>query len=221
MGRKFLFFTISIFFKLFTRVEKKGLENIPKEGGAIIAINHPGRAEIFLAFTMTQRKDVTGLVAEKYEDIWITRMLIHWIDGIFLDRFNPDIHALRSALDYLKRGWILGVAPEGTRSPTPAMQEAKPGIAYLAAKSGVPVVPAGAVVPRESLRQILKFKKPPIQIHFGAPFFLPPLTGKDKDAQLKAGTDEIMCQIAALLPEDMHGYYADHPRLKELLAPQK
>ncbi len=217
MIRFLLFWSIKIFFKLFTRVDTHGLNNIPDEGGAIIAINHPGRMEIFLAFIMTSRKDVTGLAAEKYEDYWITRVLINAIEGIFLDRFKLDLRALKTALAYLKKGWILGIAPEGTRSPTIALAEGKEGIAFIASKSGVPIIPAGAIVPRGIFWEVLKLKRPKVKITFGKAFVLPPFDRKERSLQQKKGTEEIMCQIAALLPHEMHGFYANNPRIEEII----
>ena len=217
MVRKLLYWTIKILFKIFTRVDARGAENIPEKGGVIVAINHTGRMEVFLTFIMTNRKDVTGLAAEKYENIWITRYLIEAIDGIWLDRFNPDFGALKSALAYLKNGWVLGIAPEGTRSPTLALTEGKQGVAFLASKSSVPVIPVGTIIPKDTFWQALKLKRPPIIITFGKAFTLPPLVRKEREDQLQTGTDEIMCRIAALLPPEMHGFYEDNPRLKEIL----
>jgi 1-acyl-sn-glycerol-3-phosphate acyltransferase len=57
-----------------------------------------------------------------------------------------------------------------------------------------------------------------ITARFGKPFTLPPFSRDDREGSLKQQTDEIMCRIAALLPESHRGFYADHPRLKELLA---
>jgi 1-acyl-sn-glycerol-3-phosphate acyltransferase len=56
-----------------------------------------------------------------------------------------------------------------------------------------------------------------ITVTAGPPFMLPPLPARDRDAALKQDTDEIMCRIAALIPPEYRGVYADHPRLKELL----
>ncbi len=217
MIRKIIYWSIKIYFTLFTRLEVLGIENIPENGGAIIAINHPGRMEIYLAFGMTKRNDVTGLAAEKYESHWFYHYLIEAIDGIFIDRFNPDFGALKKSLAYLKKGWLLGIAPEGTRSPTIELTEGKQGVSFLASKSGVPVIPTGAVIPRNSFMDSLKLKRPKVSIKFGKAFILPPTSRESREKQLQEGAEEIMCQIAALLPENMHGFYSDHPRLKDLL----
>jgi 1-acyl-sn-glycerol-3-phosphate acyltransferase len=56
-----------------------------------------------------------------------------------------------------------------------------------------------------------------VKLRIGKPFTLPPLDEDNRTASLRANSDEVMCRIAALLPEEKHGLYADHPRLKELL----
>jgi 1-acyl-sn-glycerol-3-phosphate acyltransferase len=139
--------------------------------------------------------------------------------GIWLDRFNADIGAIREVLTRMKAGGILVIAPEGTRSKTETMAEGKPGVAYLALKVGVPIVPVGLVgtEDRVVLNRLKHFKKSEIKIIVGEPFNLPPIQRKDRDAALKQSTDEIMCRIGALLPEKYRGVYANHHRLKELL----
>jgi 1-acyl-sn-glycerol-3-phosphate acyltransferase len=119
----------------------------------------------------------------------------------------------------MKSGGILVMAPEGTRSKTEAMAEGKPGVAYLAMKAGVPIVPIGLVgtEDRVILEHLKQFKKSKIRIIVGAPFILQPIKGRISDETLKQYTDEIMCRIGVLLPEKYRGVYADHPRLKELL----
>ena len=120
----------------------------------------------------------------------------------------------------MKAGGILVIAPEGTRSKTEAMAEGKPGVAYLALKGGLPIVPVGltGTEDRAVLERLKHFKKSEIKIIVGRPFNLPPIQRKDRDVFLKQYTDEIMCQIGVLLPEKYRGVYAEHPRLKELLA---
>jgi 1-acyl-sn-glycerol-3-phosphate acyltransferase len=97
--------------------------------------------------------------------------------------------------------------------------EGKPGVAYLAARSGFPVV-AVAITGTEDkvvLGNLKRLRKSTIILTGGEPFIIPPLPNKNRNEALQKYTDEIMCQIAALLPERYRGVYAEHPRLKELL----
>ena len=212
-------FLLRILLSLIVRVEVSGLENISPTGGLIITGNHLGRLDPFLVYSIVARQDIIMLVAEKYRSSGIARWLVKRVDGIFVDRFNADFHVLRVVLNRLKRGGALVMAPEGTRSTTGGLIKGRPGAAYLAAKSGLPVVPVAewggldANIPR----QLRHLRRAEVKIKVGQPFTLPPLDPRDRETTLQRGTDEIMCRIAVLLPPEYRGIYADHPRLKELL----
>jgi 1-acyl-sn-glycerol-3-phosphate acyltransferase len=144
------------------------------------------------------------------------------VDAVWLDRYEADFRTLRIVLKRLKKGEILGMAPEGTRSETEALVMGKPGAAYLAAKANVPIIPVGLTgtedrVVKYRLRHLRRLD---INIRIGEPFYLPPMDRKNRDEYLDQSTEEIMCRIAELLPPQYRGVYADAPRLQELLAGQ-
>ncbi len=211
---------IRMLFRLITRIEVEGMENVPSSGGLIAVTNHVGRLDPGLAYVLIDRDDIIMLVAEKYRETAIFRWLTWAIDGIWVDRFNADFNAVRACLRRLKRGGMLVIAPEGTRSPTGSLIMARSGAGYLAMKSGAPILPA-AVTGTEDAEvktRIRQLRRIEIQVRFGEPFHLEPLAGAERDRVLEAYDDEIMCRIAALLPAERRGVYADHPRLKELLS---
>ena len=142
------------------------------------------------------------------------------MDGIWLNRDEIDTRALRAARDHLQSGGVLGIAPEGTRSQTGALIEAKTGVAFLADQAKVPIVPAAVIGTWQITKEVITLKRPVIVVKFGKPFMLPTVDRKNKDRDLKKNTDEIMCHLAAFLPPELRGVYADHPRLKELLSSQ-
>jgi 1-acyl-sn-glycerol-3-phosphate acyltransferase len=113
----------------------------------------------------------------------------------------------------------LVIAPEGTRSKTKSLIKGKPGAAYLASRGGVPILPAGMYGTEDDLvsHRLKHFQKLDLHIQFGTPFTLPPLPKHHRDEILNQYTDEIMCQIAALLPPSYRGIYAEYPRTLELL----
>jgi len=113
----------------------------------------------------------------------------------------------------------LVMAPEGTRSPTEGMIEGKPGSGYLAAKAGVPIVPVGITGTEDRLvkQQLRHLRRVQVRARVGKPFTLPPFDNKNREAAVQRATEEIMCQIAALIPPHNRGIYADHPRLVELI----
>ena len=210
---------IQIITPLFMRVEVHNPEKIPTTGGCIAASNHLGRLDAIMPFYLIKRDDIILFVAEKYERYAIFRWLGRKLDAIFVDRFNADIGALRTTLKRLQQGQLLVVAPEGTRSKSMALNEAHQGVVYLAAKAGVPIIPAAAVGTEDKVvkSRLMRFKRAHILVRFGDPITVPPITTKDREQILDLYTDELMCQIAALLPQAYRGFYADHPRLKELL----
>ncbi|MGD0610819.1 MAG: lysophospholipid acyltransferase family protein [Anaerolineales bacterium] len=218
--RNFLRWLVRLLINLFARVEVRGLENVPQGTSFVIASNHLGFIDTFLVFYALNRWDLFVLIGEKWGEIPFFRWVGKYFNFVFIDRFNPDVKAMRAVLERMKAGQVLVIAPEGTRSRTGALIEGKPGVSYLAAKLGYPIVPAAitGTPDRVILDHLLHFKRAPVTVTAGPVFRLPSLPLKDREKALQRDTDEIMCRIAALLPEKYRGWYAAHPRLKELLA---
>ena len=135
-----------------------------------------------------------------------------------MDRDKTDFFALRQALDHLRHGAIVGIAPEGTRSrETSGLLEGKQGAALIAARASVPIIPVGIFGSDKINEQFLRLRRPPVEVCIGEPYSLPEFDRNDRQAWLSKYTDEIMCRIAVLLPTAYRGFYEEHPRLKELL----
>ncbi len=203
---------------LIAKVEVIDYENVPS-GACVIATNHLGMLDVTMLFYTLDRWDVFVPTAEKWEEIPLLKWLSKYLNLIFIDRFNPDLKAMRKIISLMEQGNVLVMAPEGTRSRNETMQEGKPGVSYLAAKLGRPVVPVGiaGTEDRAVIENLKHLRRTHITVRAGKAFTLPPLPKKDRDAALKADTDEIMCRIAVLIPPKYRGVYANHPRLKELL----
>ncbi|MEZ4517168.1 MAG: lysophospholipid acyltransferase family protein [Chloroflexota bacterium] len=193
------------------------------EGAYIATANHIGRLEVLLVLVLSDRNDIVLLLAEKYRKYAIWRYIAEKTDAIWVNRFDADLGALRKVLKRLKQGDVLAIAPEGTRSPTEALIEGKPGAAFLAYKADVPIIPIGIVGTEDRIvkSRLKRFQKLDIVARVGTPYRLAPQQeGQDRETYMQAQTDEIMCRIAALLPPDHRGVYTDHPRLRELLIEQ-
>lgn len=216
----FLRWLIRAIFNLIARVEVTGYENLPKEGSYVIATNHLGILDAPMAFYAIDRWDMYVMIAEKWEKVKIFKWLGRYFNFIFIDRFNADIKTLRKVIRLMEEDNIMVIAPEGTRSRVGSLIEAKPGVSYLATKLKRPIVPVAlSGTEDEAVIDNLKhLKRTHMKVTAGYPFTLPPLPKEGRDEALKQYTDEIMCHIAALLPEKYRGVYADHPRLKDLLA---
>jgi len=215
--RKLLRWVLYGLIRILSRLTVTGIENIPLEGSCLLTGNHLGIVDGPLIFSLIKRDDATGLVALKHRSNPAIRFIVDTAGGIWIDRTRTDFGALKEARNHLKKGGLLGIAPEGTRSDSHALIEAKPGVAFLADVSNALIVPSGTTGSENSLKKMFTFQRPKVHIRFGEPYRLPPLERKDRDASIKRNTDEIMCRIAAMLPEEYRGFYADHPRVQELL----
>jgi 1-acyl-sn-glycerol-3-phosphate acyltransferase len=205
---------------LIARLETVGWEQVPASGqGYVVAANHVGRLDAFLVYALLDRPDIIVMVAEKYRRYALTRFLVRLVDGIFVDRYNADFGAVRETLRRLKKGGILAMTPEGTRSATGNLIAGKPGGIYLAWKAGVPILPVAVTGSEDAVvaQRLKHFRRLEIRIAAGAPFRLPAEADPDRDQAMRRYTDEVMCRISMLLPAERRGVYADHPRLAELL----
>jgi 1-acyl-sn-glycerol-3-phosphate acyltransferase len=172
-------------------------------------------------YCLINRENVTGLVAKKHQKNPFFHWVIDTMGGIWLNRNEIDTRALRAARDHVKSGGVLGIAPEGTRSDTGALIKAKTGVAFIADQAKAPILPVAVSGTWQITSEILTLRRPVIKVNFGESFTLPQVDRSSRDADLKRNTDEIMCRLAALLPPENRGVYADHPRVQELIRIQE
>jgi 1-acyl-sn-glycerol-3-phosphate acyltransferase len=215
--RKRLLKIVRFVYKTLTRTEFIGTENIPTVGGVILATNHMSRADVPLLMLTPDRPDMLALAADKYKKHPIFRIILNAADVIWLDREKADFSALTLARQYIQNGGAIGIAPEGTRSKIGALIEGKAGTALLAARANCPIVPVGITGTETAVKKLFTLHRPKLVVRYGRAFRLPPFSQDDRTVWLSKCTDEIMCHIAALLPESYRGFYKDHPRLQELL----
>jgi 1-acyl-sn-glycerol-3-phosphate acyltransferase len=203
-----------------TQFQVIGRENLPATGGVLLTTNHLSRLDTPLLLAITERQDLVGIVAKKYQKKPFFKWILNKVGAmVWMDRSRTDFSALRDALYHLRTGAIVGIAPEGTRSSeSKGLLEGKQGAALLAGRASVPVVPVGIVGSEKINQHWLRLRRPPVTIRIGRPYTLPEIDRENRQAWLSHYTDEIMCRIAALLPPDYRGFYSSHPRLKELLA---
>jgi 1-acyl-sn-glycerol-3-phosphate acyltransferase len=218
MKYKTLRSVVRFLMKIITDIEVNGLEKLP-EGNVIIAANHLGRLDTAALLCILDREDIIMPVAEKYKNHPLYGAIGRAANAIWLNRFDADYSAFRQILDRMKQGGLLVIAPEGTRSKTEALQEGKMGVAFLASKSGYPVLPVAVTgtEDRGIMENIKHFRRSKITATAADLFYIDIPKGIGREEAMRQATDEIMCQIGALLPEKYRGVYADHPRLKELL----
>ena len=209
-----------ILLRIIADIELVNWDTFPRSGGLIVVTNHVGLLDAMLGVTFTPRNDFIIVIAQKYKANRFWRWIGNRVDAVWINRKQTDFRALRLAQRRLQEGEIAGIAPEGTRSPTGALQPGKHGAIYLAAKAGVPLIPVAITGTRDQevqarLRRLRRLK---IRLEAGELIEPPPMTRAQRDEFMEKWTTEIMCRLAALLPESYRGVYADHPRVEELLA---
>jgi 1-acyl-sn-glycerol-3-phosphate acyltransferase len=199
-------------------VEVVGLEKLP-QGNVLIAANHLGRLDTAVLLYILDREDIIMAVAEKYKNHPLFGAIGRTANAIWLNRFEADFAALREILVRMQKGGLMVIAPEGTRSKTASMQEGKMGVAFLASKSGYPVLPVALTGTEDGgvISNLKRFRRSKIKVVAGELFYIEIPKGKGREQAMREATDEIMCRIAAELPDKYRGFYAEHPRLKELL----
>lgn len=204
--------------KIIAEIDVHGLERLPA-GNVIAAANHLGRLDSAVLLCLTDREDIIMVIAEKYKNHPLFGPIGRSANAIWLNRFEADFSALREILERMKTGGMLVIAPEGTRSKTEALQEGKMGVAFLAGKSGYPILPVAitGTEDRAVLENLMHFRRTKITVTAGDLLHIEIPPGKGREQAMHAATEEIMSRLAALLPEKYRGVYADHPRLKELL----
>jgi len=188
----------------------ENIENLPAHGSAIVIFNHIAFIDPIVVLSVLPRNavplarhDVFGIPGWGiFPRLW----------GVIpVRRDEVDRGALRKALAVLEAGEVLLVAPEGTRHSS--LQRAKSGLAYLALKSGAPIVPVAIegtkgyptlIVGRNDLA--------PITIRVGRPFQYIEMQGRWDRDRLRTMTDEAMYVLAGMLPEERRGVYSDLSR---------
>jgi 1-acyl-sn-glycerol-3-phosphate acyltransferase len=195
----------------------KGQENVPRKGGLIIVCNHLSNGDPPLVTEAVPRQLAWMAKAEWFKTPVVGR-LFRLAGMIPVRRFEADLGALRKAQEALKEGLALGMFPEGTRGGDKGLRAGEPGSALLALRTGAPVQPMAiwgtehVKLPRDLLRRTRA------HIRFGKPFALERPAGRISREDVAAGTDRIMREIAALLPEKYRGIYKEQPQAEEVTA---
>jgi 1-acyl-sn-glycerol-3-phosphate acyltransferase len=190
------------------RVDKRDMPKVPARGPFILVGNHIGSLEVPALFTHLQPRVIYGLAKT---ETWNNKFMAWLFDlwrAIPVRRGEADLDAIRACLEVLKAGSILAIAPEGTRSYDGRLLRGQPGTALLALRSGAPILPMAHWGGENFGANLKKFKRTDFHFRVGKPFYLDPKGEKVNGEMRQAMADEIMCQIAALMPEEYHGAYA-------------
>ena len=191
------------------RIDDSQLSRVPGHGPLILVANHINFLEVPVVFTHLQPRPVTGFVKSETWDNRAMAYLFNLWGGIPLRRGEADMAAYHLALEALMKGKIVAVAPEGTRSGNGQLQRGSPGIVTLALRSGAPVLPMAYYGSEGFRRNIVRLRRTDFYIRVGRPFHVHSSNGQSIRQIRQAITDEIMYQLAALLPVPYRGVYSD------------
>lgn len=200
-----------ILFKVFTRLEIEGKENVPPAGSIIVVSNHLHLADPpLLILSLLPRKSRFMAKEELFKSHFFG-ILMRLAEAFPVQRGGTikDMEvALQQAVDVLGEGLVLGMFPEGGRSPKAQLLWGQPGMAVIALRSGAPILPVG-IAGTEKLKGLGWLRRPEVTVKFGEPFRLPVTEGRLSKPQLKLMTGLIMKRIASLLPAEYRGEYKD------------
>lgn len=196
-----------------TRVSVEGLEHVPRSGPLILAANHASNADppiVACWLTPALGRPVHWMAKAEALDWPIAGWFMRSNGAFGIRRGAADTEAFRLARAVLDDGRVLGTFPEGTRSATGLMQQAKDGVTLLALRSGAPVLPIGVggtdrFWPRG--RPLWRIGGR-ITLRIGEPFLLERGVGPDGSKEsLEQVTTRLMRRIAELVPERQRGVY--------------
>ena len=199
---------IAVLLKLLARVRAVGVSRIPRTGPLILAINHINFLEIPLLYTLLRPRRVLGMTKAETWHNPAFRILANLWEAIPLRRGVADTRAFNRAAAELRRGAIVGIAPEGTRSRHGRLQKANAGIITLAARTGAPILPVAHYGGEEVFRSFRRFRRARVTVRVGKPVVVAE-GGTLTRVQREAYLNEVMTALARLMPPEYRGYYAD------------
>ncbi|MBN1265476.1 MAG: 1-acyl-sn-glycerol-3-phosphate acyltransferase [Anaerolineales bacterium] len=214
--RRFMQWLSKVAFWLLTDLEIEGMENFPPSGPLLIVGNHFSMVDV-AAFVRTAPYPIEFIGGAKTPNAPPVMSLIPRLWGVLpVFRGTGSHFALREAEKVLNKNGVVAIFPEGG-SHARQLRPARPGAAFLAAHSRALILPIGLVGMDEVFEHLARFKKAHIRIRVGKPFGPYEVTGRGRERrqQLDEIGDRIMREIAALIPEDKHGYLSEDAELRD------
>jgi len=203
-------------FAILTRMEIIGEENIPTRGPLLVVGNHFSFIDpvAFVRFAPWPIEFVGGAVTP-HAPLW-TRIIPFLWGYHKLYRGTGSRDALRAAETILQNNGFLGIFPEAGNWAT-VLRPPRPGTAYLAARTGAPLLPVGLNGFTEVFPSLFKGKRAKVTVNIGKPFgpFSASGSGRERRSQLDEIGHEIMHHIAELIPPEKRGHYSDDPAIRE------
>ncbi len=199
-------FIVRSLLSIFSDFQITGQENIPRSGPLIVAINHIHFIDALIPGLVIPRRTVGMAKVEAFRTPGLG--LGMRLYGAFpVQRGQVDRRAINRALAILRYGGAFAIAPEGTRSKTGGLQKARDGVTFVALRSGAPILPVAIAGTNRVFPEIRRLRRAKVRVVIGKPFRLRPEGVQAAKDEIRRMTDEIMFELAALLPEEYRGVY--------------
>ncbi|MGO2124419.1 lysophospholipid acyltransferase family protein [Glutamicibacter arilaitensis] len=200
------------------RAEVTGLENVPKEGGFVVASNHLSFFDSLIIQALTPRDVAFFAKAEYFTTPGLKgkmmKTFFESVGSIPVQRGEQaaSVAALDSLVEIVENGSGIGIYPEGTRSRDGKLYRGRTGVGWLALTTGVPVVPVG-LIGTEKLQPAGSkgFRPAKFHIHYGEPLYFDQLGRKHPLPQRRQATDRIVDAIAELSGQERVDSYNQLP----------
>ena len=199
---------LKIILGLMCRIDDDQLKRVPEKGPLIMVVNHINIIDIPMLLVGLYPRHVTALVKIEAWGNPIFRILLVMWEAVPVRRGETDLTAMRQSVQTLKKGWILGVSPEGTRSGDGSLLPAHAGMVLLALQTGAGLIPVGYYGHEKMWANLRRLRRSDFHFVVGRPFHLDPHGEKVTHQVRQQMLDEIMYQLAALLPPANRGAYS-------------
>lgn len=205
-GRILAFLTRALLFRVYGRGRVIGLENVPLEGGLILAANHASNLDPFMGSAITnQRRKMWGVAKVELWEHPVSRFAVQCLGAIPVRRGTADRTMIRAVLERLAKGEAVGIFPEGTRTTDGQLQPGQPGIGLLVQRSGAPVVPVALIGTYAMLPAgQKKMKRARLKVIYGKPLTFAPNETREAIAA------QVMAAIAELIRENSESSGVSH-----------
>lgn len=199
----------------FARVRVEGRENFPARGPYLLVINHLHLLDVPTVFTVVPHQ-VAVIAYEGWANHKVAGGTMRAVTKVI--PINPqklDHRSLTEAMDWLREGGVIGIAPEGKRSKSGELLAGQPGTAYLASRTGVPIVPVVAWGQERAFGELKNLRRAEVFVRVGRPFVLPGTPSRARTPELMEHTRTIMRVLAEMLPESYRGAYREVEGLED------
>ncbi len=199
---------IKVLLRIFCKIDTSELDTLPAKGPYILATNHINFLEAPILYIFMRPRRTIAMAKKELWDKKFTAFLMNLWEVLPINRGGVDIQGMKNCIKVLEDGDFLCLAPEGTRNKTGRLLSGKAGVIMFAQKGNAPIIPLAHWGGEDIVKNIKRFRRTPITIRVGEPVNISIPEGVKSDSKVRQQiADEVMIEIARLMPEKYHGAY--------------